>query len=334
MKSLAQLGEFGLIKRFSESFVKNLPKGVTGIGDDCAVIRLDNKQSLLVTTDLLIEGRHFLFNKITAYELGWKSLAVNLSDIAAMGGTPESAFLSISIPSKISIKWMDDFFKGIKNICSKYKVNLLGGDTTKSPDRLVINFTVLGKCANNNVKLRSSAKPGQLICVTDFLGDSGAGLNILLKNKKTGQLEKQMIKRHHMPKPQMAEGAFLASFPSVAAMMDVSDGVDSDIRRIMEASDTGAEIWIEKLPLSKELNDVCRKYSWNSESLALTGGEDYCLLLTIGEKDYGMIANKFRKRFKKPLFIIGKTTKTSKGLVYLKNGKKVIIEGKGFDHFK
>lgn len=333
MTKLSSIGEFGFIRKICRKFSNHIPPGITGIGDDCAVIPIDKKHSLLVTTDLLIEDRHFLLNRITAAELGWKSLAVNLSDIAAMGGTPENAFLSLSIPNTISLEWLDNFMEGISNCCKKYNVYLIGGDTTQSPDKLVINFTVLGTCKSKHIKLRSSAKPGEFVCVTGNIGDSGAGLKILLENKKCDTLSRILVKRHHMPIPHLAEGAWLAQQKAVGAMMDISDGIDSDIRRIMESSHVGAEIYLEKIPLSPELQKITGKYSWNASEIALTGGEDYCLLLTVDNKKYTEVSEKFRQLFNKPLTIIGKITSVSNKLTYFKNGKKVFLQQKGFDHF-
>jgi len=331
--SLSRLGEFGLIREIARLFNQGVPPEVQGIGDDCAVIPLNSKQSLLVTTDLLIENRHFLLNRIPAHELGWKSLAVSISDIAAMGGIPSGAFLSISIPSTLSLKWIRDFYKGIKKCCDTYHVYLLGGDTTKSPGPLVINFTVTGKAATDKIKYRSDARPGDLICVTGWLGDSGGGLRILLENKPQRQLEKKLIKRHHVPLPQVEEGLFLAGFKDVSAMMDVSDGIDSDIRRIMEASGTGAVITTDNLPISGELKTVCQRYAWDSTTIALTGGEDYCLLLTLKPGSYEAIAGKFRKRFNKNLSVIGKIVPSRNGLSYKKEGKTIQLRARGFDHF-
>ena len=145
MTDLSDIGEFGLIKRFSRQFMTDLPAGVTGIGDDCAVIPLNEKEALLFTTDMLIADRHFIPDKIPPRQLGKKSLAVNLSDIAAMGGEPYSAFLSIGIPSGLEISWLDEFFTGIRELCRDTGTWFLGGDTTKSPDRLVINISVIGR---------------------------------------------------------------------------------------------------------------------------------------------------------------------------------------------
>ncbi len=233
---LSAIGEFGFIHRISPPFLKNLPNAVVGIGDDCAVLPWKENESLLVTTDMLIEDIHFIRSKISPRDLGYKSLAVNLSDIAAMGGTPESAYLSLGIPKYFDVEWMDDFYTGLHELAESERVHLLGGDTTKSPTHLVINITVLGKANPRLIKYRSTAKQDDIICVTDFLGDSGGGLKCLLENKLFGDDVMYLIQRHHRPRAHIAEGIWLAMQEGVHAMMDVSDGIDSDLHRIMERS--------------------------------------------------------------------------------------------------
>ncbi|MCX8010773.1 MAG: thiamine-phosphate kinase, partial [Ignavibacteria bacterium] len=228
---LSAIGEFGFIKRASEILNQKLPKDIVGIGDDCAVIPIESNKSLLVTTDMLVEDIHFLRDKISPLDLGFKSLAVNLSDIAAMGGEPKSAYISIAIPPDVEIEWLDNFYSGIRQLTESENVYILGGDTTKSPNKIVINFSVIGIAQTNFIKYRSSALVGDYICVTDFIGDSGGGLKILLNNLESDDDAKYLVQRHNKPKPQIQEGKWLATRPEVHAMMDVSDGIDSDIQR-------------------------------------------------------------------------------------------------------
>lgn len=334
MTKLSEIGEFGLIKRFSKSFLDNLPEGITGIGDDCSIIPYSKTESLLVTTDMLIEDRHFLRNRISPYELGYKSLAVNLSDIAAMGGIPQSAFLSLGIPSTVDVEWIDIFFKGLKDLANETGTLLLGGDTTKSPDRLVVNVAVIGKAETKNIKKRSTARPGDIICVTGLIGDSGGGLISILKDISLDEDVKYLVKQHHLPVPHIKQGKWLSLQKGVNAMMDVSDGIESDIRRIMEASDVGAEIFTENLPVSKQLVNVATKNKWNYFDIALSGGEDYCLLLTVKNELYPDISKRFEEEFNNGLTEIGRITEKSNILDLLFKGEKIKSGIHGFDHFK
>ena len=334
MVKLSDIGEFGLIKRFSRQFLQDIPGKYTGIGDDCAVIPVNEKEVLLVTTDMLIEGSHFIRNKISAFDLGQKSLMVNVSDIAAMGGTPRSAYLSIGLTTETDVKWIDDFFKGIRHVCQEYNMFLLGGDTTRSHDRLVINFAVIGAGIPQKIKRRSSAVPGDIICINDYVGDSGGGLQVLLNDLPQDKDSKYLIKRHNVPRANIREGKWLSGWKEVHAMMDVSDGIESDIHRIMESSEVGAEIDLDKVPLSEELLRTAKNYKWNAHELGVIGGEDYCLMVTISEKNPDKIIKEYEKEFKKPLYKIGRITESKGELIFRYAGKLTGLAKHGWDHFK
>lgn len=278
---LKSLGEFGLIEKIRSQFP--VPQYITGIGDDCAIIPQQNDFDTLVSTDMLVEGTHFLLSDITPKQLGWKSVTVNLSDIAAMGGELIGTFLSVALPKHLSTDWVEEFMSGYKEISDMYNVPLLGGDTTSSNDNLCINITVLGKCPSKSAKKRSNAKVGDLVCVTGNLGDSGAGLQAILECKERSENVLHLIKKHYHPLPRVAEGLALRNCVGVHAMMDISDGIGSDLRHILKASQVGAEIDVKKLPISQEMNCVCEQFGWNKYELATSGGEDYELLFTIDE---------------------------------------------------
>lgn len=288
-------GEFELIGRISESVRDSVPEGVTGIGDDCAVIPQQSGRDTLVTTDLLVEGRHFLLPGISPGELGWKSAAVNISDIAAMGGRPESAFLSIALPGGFGPEWVDEFIAGFRELAGRFGVALLGGDTSASDDKLFINVTLLGSCEGGKALKRSGALPGDLVCVTGTLGDSGAGLRLVLEQASGAAsaesgIARYLLRRHCKPEPRVAEGLALAGIPGVHSMMDVSDGIASDLRHILDASGgLGAEIETGSLPLSGELLEICRERGWEAARLALCAGEDYELLFTIDPEALGSV---------------------------------------------
>ena len=278
-RRLAELGEFGLIERIRARFPA--PDGVTGIGDDCAVLRPGYNQDTLVSTDMLVEGTHFLREDIPPFDLGWKSAAVNLSDIAAMGGKPTGTFLSLALPAGLPAAWMDAFLDGYAELSKRFDVPLLGGDTTASPDRICINVTVLGECPYGRSRLRSAAAVDDLICVTGPLGDSAAGLKAILEGVDRDADVQTLIDRHYRPMPRVAEGQELRLNLGVHAMMDISDGIASDLRHILKASQVGAEVFTKEIPLSKELRQVCTRHGWDALELALTGGEDYELLFTV-----------------------------------------------------
>ena len=303
-------GEFELIDWIKGQFM--VPDGVLGIGDDCAVLPQRDGLETLVTTDMLVEGVHFLLEDVDPYSLGWKSAAVNLSDIAGMGGKPVGTFLSCALPKTLDDGFLKGFFEGYKALSDRFDCPLLGGDTTSSLDKLCINVTVLGECVAGRSRRRSAAEPGDLICVTGPLGDSAAGLRLVLES--AGYPEKRptlrenarrvppetpypagkcpqgtpentlpygiLRERHYRPVPRIEEGMKLAATPGVNAMMDISDGIGSDLRHILEESGTGARVDVRSLPLSAELRTVCARRGWDPVELALDGGEDYELLFT------------------------------------------------------
>ena len=285
---MQQLGEFGLIDRIRKMTSVPDPSWV-GIGDDCAVIPLSPEtggapaSDLLVSTDMLVEGTHFLMEDISPRQLGWKSAAVNISDIAAMGGKPIATFLSLALPKTLPEQWMQEFMEGYNGISEIFGAALLGGDTTCSPDRICINVTVLGTCPRGKAKPRSAARPGDLVCVTGTLGDSAAGLRLILGGQKGAA--PRLMDRHYTPTPRVEEGLALSCLPGVHAMMDISDGVGSDLRHILDESGVGARIDTGKLPISKELQDLCSEKGWDPKELALSGGEDYELLFTMDPQE-------------------------------------------------
>ena len=278
---LKELGEFGLIERIKEALGGPVPDGVLGIGDDCAILPQAGGMETLVSTDMLLEGTHFLKGDIPARLLGWKSAAVNFSDIAAMGGRPMGSFLSLGLPKGLDSDWIDAFLAGYKE-CSQYcGAPLLGGDTTTSQDGIAINVTVMGQCESGRSRQRSFAVPGDLIWVTGPLGDSAAGLQVILQGARGSEAAEALVQRHYRPVPRIREGQALAATPGVHAMMDISDGIASDLRHILKASGAGAVIRTQELPLSAELRQVCARQGWDATTLALTGGEDYELLFTM-----------------------------------------------------
>ncbi len=287
--SLYNIGEFGLIAEIRDAFRTERrdtlqsadTQEIRGIGDDCAVLPQHDGMATLVSTDMLVEGDHFLLDEITPYQLGWKSAAVNISDIAAMGGSPSATFLALALPSKLDNAWMKEFIRGYRDISLRFDCPLLGGDTTSSPEGLSICVTVLGQCRKGAERCRDMAREGDLVCVTGNLGDSAAGLRIILDNTPRDTDAARLIEKHYLPMPRVEEGLKLAATPGVHAMMDISDGIGSDLRHILKASGKGAEIDVKSLPLSGELKRVCACEGWDPVELATCGGEDYELLFTI-----------------------------------------------------
>ncbi len=267
--------EFSLIDHIQTSFENLVQPDYLTIGDDCAVLPYSDTQFMVITTDMLVGGVHFLQEGISPFELGAKSVAVNLSDLAAMGAQPLGVTLSMAIPSGVDDEYLREFVRGVRNA----NVMMLGGDTTSSKDAFTISITALGLVEKEHLKLRSGAKVGDKIYVTAPLGDSGAGLHALLRGESS-ELAKELIYAHHNPRAHLTEGVSLGSLPQVGAMMDISDGLASDLRHILRASNCSAIIDTERIPMSENLLNYCKEESLDPLRFALEGGEDYCLLFT------------------------------------------------------
>lgn len=274
---MSSSGEFGFIDYINAVFP--VPDGTVGIGDDCAVLPAGEGE-LLFSTDLLMEGVHFLRSESSPEDVGWKAAAVNLSDIAAMGGKPVATFLSIALPKDAQGEWAERFIEGYRQISSQYDVPLLGGDTTSSLRDIAVNVGILGRCQSGKRLMRSGAKVGETIYVTGPLGDSAAGLQAILKGIRRSEEVKTLIERHKRPLPRVDAGVILIQSGKVGAMMDISDGIASDMRHIMKASKVGAVIALDRLPLSSELISVCAEQGWDRYWLSTSGGEDFELLFT------------------------------------------------------
>lgn len=274
---MSRRGEFGFIDFIRSNFPD--PEGTTGIGDDCAVMP-SGEGELLFSTDLLMEGVHFLRNESSPEDVGWKAAAVNLSDIAAMGGTPVATFLSIALPKDAQGEWADRFIEGYTEISRQYDVPLLGGDTTSSLRDIAVNVGVLGRCSSGRRLMRNGAKVGETIYVTGPLGDSAGGLQAILMGIERTEDVTRLICRHKRPIPRIEAGKILMESGKAGAMMDISDGIGSDLRHIMKASGVGAVIDLERLPLSPELVYVCKEQGWDIYEMATSGGEDFELMFT------------------------------------------------------
>lgn len=332
---LKEIGEFGFIRRIRRGCVTR-PEGVVqGIGDDAAAFRSDGRLLSLVTTDLLVERVHFQREAISAYDLGRKSLAVNLSDIAAMGGTAREAFVSIAVPDGCRLAYLEDFFQGMKDLARTYAVNILGGDTTSSKCDLVINVAVYGVVAENEMLTRAAARPGDVVFCTGWLGDSRAGLHLLLEAADVDAPELQaLVAAHRRPEPHLREGRLLASLPGVRAAIDVSDGLSADLGHIVAESRVGARVHAARLPISDRLHYFCRRFGRSPLDYALAGGEDYVLLVTAAAESADRAARAFQTAFGRPLYAIGEITATGRMELADAAGNIALLVPTGWDHFR
>lgn len=311
--------EFGFIDTIAVRFADLPTHGFEGIGDDCAVLPLADGEALLFTADLLTEGVHFLRHAASAREIGRKALAVNLSDVAAMGVRPVATLLSLALPADAAGAWAAEFMEGYRALSEEFGVALIGGDTTGSTGGITVNVTAIGRGPAACIKRRSDARRGDVVFVTGELGGSGAGLQAIL----AGRCDDPLAGIHRNPQPQVAEGAWLGQRPEVHAMMDLSDGLASDILHLLERSHCGAEIEVTAIPVAAGA-DV---------RMAVCGGEDYQLLLTADAASAPALAADFQAHFGKPLYAVGRIT-AADGLVWQEKGIPAEhADWQGFTHY-
>ena len=334
--TLKEIGEFGFIEKISPHCLIRSNRIIKAIGDDAAVFTLKSDESIIVTTDLMVEGIHFLRHATSGFDLGYKSLAVNLSDIAAMGGTACEAFVSIAIPDNCPVDYLESFYEGMKKLAFEFDVNILGGDTTRSNTDLVINIAIVGSVCKEDLLCRDQAKPGDTIHVTGFLGDSRAGLDLILNefSSDDSKIMRSLMKAHSRPSPHLKEGRFLATQHGVRAGIDVSDGLLSDLNHISKSSQVGARLFADKIPLSENLKHFCQIFNRKPLNYALNGGEDYVLICTIAPGCSDLINKKFQSCFNRPLFTIGEIIESEKLELALEDGTIKMVQPNGWDHFK
>jgi thiamine-monophosphate kinase len=337
---LKEIGEFGLISWIRGKTSLSDPNIAAGIGDDAAVMTLPKKRVCLVTTDILIEGTHFKLDYTDPLRLGKKALSINLSDIAAMGGTPQYFLVSMGLPGHLPLSWIEEFFHGVQQVAEEYNLSLIGGDTSLAP-KLIINITLIGRGRAGEVIYRKGAQVGDQIMVTGTLGNAALGLRILKSNKGDSSISHagdedlaELIEKHLSPTPRIVEGQLIAKNHLASAMIDISDGLMADLGHILEESHAGAKIWISQLPLSEAYRRKGAQYISRDIDLALSGGEDYELLLTTPRKKGEKLLGLFRQSGLK-ITPIGEIVDPHYGLrLLLDDGREYIPRRKGYDHFK
>ncbi|GIW21228.1 MAG: thiamine-monophosphate kinase [Candidatus Sericytochromatia bacterium] len=317
------LSEFEIIKLANKyfSYIDNKDI-VKSIGDDCAVIKNNSNYFQVMTSDILIEKNHFLFEKITPYNLGWKSLAVNISDIASMGAFPRYALLSLGINKKVNYNWLEEFYKGILDCSKKYDCYVIGGDTVFS-DLIVVNFSVIGY--TNKPIYRKEIKNDYVLVTTDYHGYSGIGLYLILKNQDIE--DNIFLEKHYKPVPRVNEALFLKDNVEDFCMMDTSDGLYQSIK-FMCNNKYGFIFNSNNSWIDKKIVDFCNKNNLSYMDFILFGGEDYELSIAMSYNDYLNIKDKYYKNFGKELILVGKFTNEA-GIIYSNKS----IEDKTFNHF-
>ncbi len=341
LTNISELGEFALIDKITENFDSKHKSTVKGIGDDAAVIdNGDNQNCTIITKDIFSENVHFDITYVPLKHLGYKAVIANLSDIFAMNGTPTHIFAGIAVSSRYSVEAVEEIYSGIKLACDKYNIDLAGGDTTSSKSGLFISITAIGNAKKENVVYRDGAKENDIICVSGDLGAAYAGLLILEREKQVFKANPEMQPKldqynyvlERQLKPEAGANIIkilneLNIKPS--AMIDISDGLTSEIKHICKNSNCGASIYEEKIPISNKTIEVAREFQIDPVTFALNGGEDFELLFTINQKDYEKIKEV------KEISVIGHIDDKSEGeKLIATSGNAIELIAQGWDSFK
>jgi thiamine-monophosphate kinase len=283
MRVVGDIDEFALIARATR-FLGGLSAAgnvLLGGGDDAAVLGLPPDTAAVLTQDALLEGVHFRRDWSAPADVGWKSLAVNVSDLGAMGARPLAATVSLALPPDLPLTWVDRFYAGLDECSRRYGCPVVGGDTVRSPAGIAVSIAALGSVVPGRHLMRGGAARGDLVCVTGVLGQSAAGMACLAAGRGATGVAATPVARHRRPQPPVEAGALLAAAGIASAMMDLSDGLGSDLRRLCEASDVGAQIEMLRLPISDDTRRLAARLGANPMEWALHGGEDFELLFTV-----------------------------------------------------
>ena len=331
---LKDVGEFGFIDRIAPYGITRPARVVKGIGDDCAVMEFDGPDYLLVTTDLLVERIHFQLDWGWPELMGAKSLAIQLSDIAACGGRPLDAFISLAVPDRVDVEWLDRFYRGITEYGRAFQVNVLGGDTTSSKSDLIINVAVTGQVPRDQVMFRHTAKPGDALILTGAIGDSAAGCHLLQYSiSLPGEIREPLIMAHLAPRAHVKEGRLLASSGSCTAAIDISDGLSSDLGHICDESKLGAVVHADALPRSEPLLEAAARIGSDPLHWMLNGGEDYVLLAAV--RPEGLDAVKALLEAEGcSIHVIGMLVEGNDIILKRADGTEAPLPRRGWDHFR
>ena len=334
---LKDLGEFGLIERLTKKIKLFNKNTLLGPGDDAAII--NSSKEILISSDMLVEGIHFDMAFTPLKHLGYKSVIVNLSDIYAMNGIPKQITVGLAISSKYTLEAIDEFYDGILLACEKYKIDVIGGDITSCINGLTISITAIGEAMKKEIVKRSGAKENDLLITTGDLGGAYMGLNVLQREKEVWKSNPNMqpeldnfnyiLERQLKPEARRDIIEFLKKCEVIpTSMIDISDGLASEIFHICTSSDVGCQLYEEKIPIDPQTYQTSMDFNINPTVSALNGGEDYELLLTVNQNDYEKIKNDPN------LTVIGHITKKSQGINLIGNGNtSTPLQAQGWSHF-
>ena len=333
-QTIAELGEFSLIDRVAAILPDRDARVVLGIGDDTAAFRTRSDRLLLATCDIQVEGRHFVRSRISAHHLGRRAAAINLSDIASMGGEPTFALVSLALPEATEVEWVEDLYRGLRAELTRYDASVIGGNMSGAKDDAIIDLTLLGEVDEATVLTRGGASPGDVILVTGALGASILGRLALdrgLDAARPGVVS--AIEAHLTPTPRVEEGRAIGRSRKATAMIDVSDGLASDLSHVCERSGAGARLVAERLPVASAVRALAADLGADPILAALHGGEDYELIVTCAPGDADALSRWVADATGTPLTQVGEITAEPGMTLVAADGQEQPLEPQGWDHF-
>lgn len=337
---LSELGEFGLISKLTADFKLTNETSIVGVGDDAAVIAISENEVQLISTDMLVEGVHFNLMYMPLIHLGYKAVAVNLSDICAMNGKPEQITVSIAVSNRFPLEALEELYAGIKKACENFNVDMVGGDTTSSFSGLIISITAIGRAEKDKVTYRTGAKEMDLLVVSGDLGGAYMGLQVLERENEVFKANPTIqpvleghdyiIQRQLKPEARVDVVQYLKELDVIpTSMIDISDGLASEILHLCKSSEVGCHVYDEKIPIDGATSLAAIDFNIDPVTCALNGGEDYELLFTIDQKDYDKIKGNPH------MTVIGHMTHPNDGTYFIdKNGSAITLRAQGWNHFE
>ena len=332
--ALNQVGEFQLISRIKEWLPPESPNMILGIGDDSSIVDVSGESRIVCSIDTMVEGRHFDTTFMTMAQIGYRLAVGNVSDMAAMGAVPEFALISCALPSDLILKDVKNFYGGISDAAGEYGFEIIGGDTVSTEGKTVFTMAMIGRLRNNSFKTRSGTRPGDIVMVTGYPGQARTGLCTLQGKITLSRHASYFEEKFLHPVARVNESLLLVQHSCVHTMMDISDGLTSDLRRICEASGVGVMIEEKQLPFRKESEELCADLGLSRRECVLYGGEDFELLITVDALKSEPLKTEFEEKANVPLTAIGRITgEEGRFICRCLDGTLQDVSDQGWDHF-
>lgn len=340
MTLIRSYGEFELIRRIRQRLHPPGDEVMLGIGDDAAAVRPTPGMATLYSTDTLVEQVDFVRDFSSWDQVGWKSMAANLSDIAAKGGIPRYALVTLCLPDDMRVEEVDALIDGMERLARQHDTAVIGGDLSGTPGPAAVSITIIGEAPPDQFVLRSGARIGDALCVTGHLGASAAGLRLLHQHRQNAITNAglnafaRVLEKHRTPEPRIEEGRMLAASGWVHAMIDISDGLSADALHLAQDSKTGISLFTRDLPVEKETRQAAGALGLDPVQLALHSGEEFELLCAVDARNAGQLCQKVTEATGTAMAVIGEITPISRGYIRYEDGKKYPLHPEGYDHFK